>query len=443
MSGWLATTGIVLLNGMEIFSMILIMQLLFGVKPFKRMWSYPVLFAGICAYDAAVMLIFKDHDMIQMVLFFVFLVVYGAVRTHGHRVRAGIEGILSCLLYVMYGFLTQMTGTMLGLDKYEIKLGNESQSVFEFCMDLVILAALILAIHKVNERHMDVRLTAGEEILLCVISLFSPVFCAGLDRIYNNVDGILYSIAWVLFAIGVNAAVYAWIIHRKLTRHYKSVSENYRQSFDAEYQYFKDYKEKQSDAVRLRHDLKNHMLTVQGLMERGEYDKAQTYFHEMTASSGLGTSWLMTGNEIVDILLNAKKAVMDENDIHIEVKGSLSLLSQMDTPDCSALMANIIDNAIEANVNVTGERYIKISAAENPGSLMILVENSMSGEAKFDGDKLISTKQDRDSAHGIGTVNIKKIVDKYHGECQMESGDGRFVVRIILPFVAKNDRSSQ
>ena len=50
MSGWLATTGIVLVNGMEIFSMILIMQLLFGVKPFKRMWSYPVLFAGICVW---------------------------------------------------------------------------------------------------------------------------------------------------------------------------------------------------------------------------------------------------------------------------------------------------------------------------------------------------------------------------------------------------------
>ena len=443
MSGWLATTCIVLLNGMEIFSMILIMQLLFGVKPFKRMWSYPVLFAGICVYDAAVILIFEDQDMIQMVLFFAFLVVYGAIQTDGHRVRAGIEGILSCLLYVMYGFLTQMTGTMLGLDKYEIKLGNESQSVFEFCMDLVILAALILAIHKVNERHMDVRLTVGEEILLCVISLFSPVFCAGLDRIYNNVDGILYSIAWVLFAIGVNVAVFAWIIHRKLTRHYKNLSENYRQSFDAEYEYFKDYKKNQADVVKFRHDLKNHMLTVQGLMERGEYDKAQAYFHDMTASSGLGTSWLMTGNEIVDILLNAKKAVMDENDIHIEVKGSLSLLSQMDTPDCSVLMAKIIDNAIEANVNVTGERYIKISAAENPGSLMILVENSMSGEAKFDGDRLISTKQDRDSTHGIGTVNIKKIVDKYHGECQMKSGDGRFVVRIILPFVAKNDRSSQ
>ena len=443
MSGWLATTCIVLLNGMEIFSMILIMQLLFGVKPFKRMWSYPVLFAGICAYDAVVMLIFKDHDMIQMVLFFAFLVVYGAIRTHGHRVRAGIEGILSCLLYVMYGFLTQMTGTMLGLDKYEIKLGNESQSVFEFCMDLVILAALIFAIHKVNERHMDVRLTVGEEILLCVISLFSPVFCAGLDRIYTNVDGILYSIAWVLFAIGVNVAVFAWIIHRKLTRHYRNLSENYRRSFDAEYQYFKDYKEKQSDAVRLRHDLKNHMLTIQGLMDRGEYDKAKKYFQEMTESGGIDTGWIATGSEIVDILLNAKKSVMDENNIQMDVSGAFGRLSQMDNSDCSVLIANLIDNAIEANAACRKDRYIKVRASENPGSLMILVENPMSGEIRSDGDRLISTKTDSDTEHGIGTVNIKRVVEKYHGECQMKPCDGIFVVKVILPFVANNDRLSQ
>ena len=434
---------IVLISGLEIFSMVLIMQLFFGVKPLKRLRNYPILFAAICAYDAVVTLVCKEQDMLQMLLLFGFLIVYGAVRVDKHRVRAGLEGILSCLLYVMYGFLTQMTGTILGLDGYNIRLGEESQSVFEFAMDIVILVVLCLANRKVMTKHIDVRLTAGEEILLLAISLFSPVFCAGLDRIYHNVAGIKYSIAWVLFAIGVNAAVYAWIIHRKLTRHYKSVSENYRQSFDAEYQYFKDYKEKQSDAVRLRHDLKSHMLTIQGLMDRGEYDKAKKYFQEMTESGGIDTGWIATGSEIVDILLNAKKSVMDENNIQMDVSGAFGRLSQMDNSDCSVLIANLIDNAIEANAACRKDRYIKVRASENPGSLMLLVENPMSGEIRSDGDRLISTKTDSDTEHGIGTVNIKRVVEKYHGECQMKPCDGIFVVKVILPFVANNDRLSQ
>ena len=39
-------------------------------------------------------------------------------------------------------------------------------------------------------------------------------------------------------------------------------------------------------------------------------------------------------------------------------------------------------------------------------------------------------------------VNVV-VVEKYHGECQMKSGDGIFVVKVILPFVANNDRLSQ
>lgn len=434
---------IVLINGLEIFSMVLIMQLFFGVKPLKRLRSYLVLFAGICAYDTIVTLVCKEQDMLQMLLLLGFLVVYGAVRVDKHRVRAGLEGILSCLLYVMYGFLMQMTGTMLGLDGYNIRLGGESQSVFEFAMDIVILVVLCLANREVMARHIDIRLTAGEEILLLVISLFSPVFCAGLDRICNNVDGILYAVAWVLFAIGVNAAVYAWIIHRKLTRHYKSVSENYRQSFDTEYRYFRDYKEKQSDAVRLGHDLKNHMLTIQGLMERGEYDKAKKYFQKMTESSGIDTGWIATGSEIVDILLNGKKEIMDENAIQMDVSGAFGRLSQMDNSDCSVLIANLIDNAIEANVAYQKDRYVKIRASENPGSLCLLVENPMSGEIRYDGERLLSTKVGSGAEHGIGTVNIKRVVEKYHGECQMKSDNGRFIVSIILPFIANNDHLSQ
>lgn len=56
---------------------------------------------------------------------------------------------------------------------------------------------------------------------------------------------------------------------------------------------------------------------------------------------------------------------------------------------------------------------------------------------------MISTKTDSDTEHGIGTVNIKRVVEKYHGECQMKPCDGIFVVKVILPFVANNDRLSQ
>lgn len=432
MSGWLADICAIAINGITILSIMLLMQLFFDARMYRKWQHYLILTAGVVLYNGMILLIFPENAAGQFVSLFILLVIFGFMTAQKGRIRTGLEAVFACLLYGWYEFLVQMLEELFRLERYSFLLQGETQSFFDIGMCVILLAGLIIIIQRVRRKDICLRLTVGEEVILGILSILSPIFVAGLTYINENLGRGIYSVAWVVFVLTLNIGSFVGIINRKLVRHYKAVSENYRQSFHAEYQYFKDYKEKQSDLVKFRHDFRNHMLTVQGLLEQGEYEKAQDYFRKISARSGISEGEILTGNEIADILLNAKAEWMEQNEIELALQGNLQALSMLEISDCSILLSNLIDNAIEANLNYMGNRYVRIQTAELPGSLMLSVENPIAGELKRNGNSLQSNKEDTER-HGIGSQNIREVIEKYHGEYQIQVKENRFRVQMLIP----------
>lgn len=432
MSGWLAGICTIAINGITILSIMLLIQLFFDARPCLKWQQYLILTAGVVLYNGIILLFFPENEVGQFVSLFILLVIFGVMTAQKSRIRTGLEAVLACMLYGWYEFLVQMLEELLQLDRYSFLLQGENQSFFDIGMCVALLAGLFIVICKGKHKNICLRLTVGEEVILGILSFLSPIFSIGLTYINENLGRGIYSIAWVAFVLILNIGSFVGIINRKLVRHYRAVSENYRQSFHTEYQYFRDYKEKQSDLVKFRHDFKNHMLTVQGLLEQGEYEKAQDYFRRISAQSGISEGGILSGNEIADILLNAKAEWMEQNEIEFELQGNLQALSMLEMPDCSILFSNLIDNAIEANLNYVGNRYIRIQAAEQPGILLLSVENPIAGDLKRNGNSLQSSKNDADR-HGIGSQNIRAVIEKYHGEYQIQVKENQFRVQMLIP----------
>lgn len=348
------------------------------------------------------------------------------------RWRSGLEGILACLIYGWYGMFAQMLEKLFGLESYAVIIGGEAQSYLEIALYAVLPVGLFLAIRQTTGKGISLRLTVPEELILLLMVLLSPLYGQVLTYIDDNFGHGFYSFAWGIFVLVLNIGVFVGIIDRKLAKHYREISENYRESFHTEYQYFKDYKKNQSELVRFRHDWKNHMLTLQGLLEQGDYVQAQDYFRQLSEQSGISGKQILTGNEIADILLNAKADWMQQNAIELDIQGSLYALKNLEIADCSILISNLIDNAIEANLACDSSKYIRIRATEMPGMLMLTVANRMAGELKQDDGHLLTSKKDRKN-HGIGTKNIRHVVEKYHGEYRIQIQDGQFQTQILLP----------
>ena len=78
---------------------------------------------------------------------------------------------------------------------------------------------------------------------------------------------------------------------------------------------YQTLEEQYTQAKRLRHDLKNHVLAMRGLWEDQAWEKLGEYLKRMENSAQLGMSEEATGNRAVDALLCQKQQLAEEKSI--------------------------------------------------------------------------------------------------------------------------------
>lgn len=238
------------------------------------------------------------------------------------------------------------------------------------------------------------------------------------------------NIAWVLFVLLLNAALVYAIAYRKRAKHFQVISENYKQQFDAEYAYFKEYKNENKEISKFRHDWKNHMIVIQGLLEQGDMEEAKAYFNEASSKADVSKWKVVTGNETLDMILASKMVMMQDKGIEFDFTGSLTGISYMKPADLCIVFSNLIDNAIEA-VEQCVKKQIHIKVTHSPEFCLCVIENTVKNKVLYTEGTLFTTKEDINN-HGIGLQNVKEILEKYSAELDFESEEMFFRVKILF-----------
>ncbi len=257
-------------------------------------------------------------------------------------------------------------------------------------------------------------------------TITSPFSDNGIE--IDNRFVILSVMAFLLITSGM---VTFTIVHRKKAQYYKKLSEDYKEQFTQEYSYFQDYKEQQSDIVKFRHDWKNHMLLLQEMLNHGEYEKAKTYFTKLSEKTVQSKHKILTGNEIVDLILASKTDELKYNQIKLTCTGSLEPFAFMENVDCCILFSNLIDNAIEANLKLEMGRYITIAAHRTNQMLYIEISNPIEDMAKMIETRFQTTKK-KPEKHGIGLRTVYEIFRKYHIEYYIITNEHEFLIQMLI-----------
>ncbi|MEY8516048.1 GHKL domain-containing protein [Lachnospiraceae bacterium 29-84] len=194
---------------------------------------------------------------------------------------------------------------------------------------------------------------------------------------------------------------------------YKMLAEQYRQS------------------ERLRHDMKNHVISLSALSKDKQWEKIADYLKRMEGIALDGCRDI-TGNKALDALLYQKWKQAEKENIKWECDVQAPRGYGINEFDLCVLFGNIVDNALEACGRMQrGERrFISIQAKTVKKCFLIEVKNSMD---------MTENSTDRfcdkgDSwEHGIGLMNVGDVVDKYDGAMDTEAGHGIFVISILIP----------
>ncbi len=421
---------IILVNVSAVLNVLLILKVFFGatVKLNQR-----ILFivSGIYFLINLAFVFIPGSDAYTAISVFSFMVISIFALSQSHRIKNMLLAIPAALMYVQWGSMFKMLQRLLGLDKFIYTSEHvQDVTIATVLPDYILVIILCLILKKVNKDVFSVKFTKTEGVVVTIICIVYPVIVAFLDYAESFIVHPLYKPFWLAIAVLINVAVIYAVAHRKKAAYYKGMAEQYKDQFQTEYDYFKDYKKNNSNTIKFRHDWNNHMLVIQEMFDKGQYDRANEYFSKLVSVSKADKQPYITGNDIVDMILTSKHPDMVENGIAFSMNGNLVDLQFMEDVDCCILFSNIIDNAINANRYCQHKKYIVLSAKKINNLLYVELENSVADSGK-QMDK-VRNKNNEYEVHGIGLQNVAEIVKKYKGEHSIEEKGSLFTIKFCF-----------
>lgn len=202
--------------------------------------------------------------------------------------------------------------------------------------------------------------------------------------------------------------------YQMLERHMETVGEQYRQTRKA------------------WHDMKNHGLCLAQLLAEGKVDEASCYLKQLDIRIEEGKPAVQTGSVFADALLNPKYQQACEMGIDISISMAVPKEEQIAPVDICCLLANALDNAIEACEREGRESagWIRMKARMYAGYWMLEVRNSIHSPVRMKNGRLLSSK--RIETGGVGLQNMKAVVERYGGVMDIQN-DSCFTLSVMLP----------
>lgn len=191
--------------------------------------------------------------------------------------------------------------------------------------------------------------------------------------------------------------------------------------------YYQGLRQQDQQLRQLRHDLRNHLTALGGLMELGKYKKAADYLDSLSESDGLRTPRRYSDNEVANIVLASKASLLEQDGAHLEASVQLPEQLPFAEIDLCTLLGNALDNAREG-VRGCMVPTIRLRLRYDKGLLMLQVENPVAHAVE---PSLATTKDDK-SQHGFGIPGMRDIANRYNGSLEAGMHQGQFRLTVCL-----------
>lgn len=183
------------------------------------------------------------------------------------------------------------------------------------------------------------------------------------------------------------------------------------------------------DIRSMRHDMGNHIQTLEHLVAHNNMDDATEYLEHLKNEWDEVSPEIKTGSPVIDVILMEKLREAKERQIRFLSDFLYPHNTKLNAFDLSVIMNNALNNCME---NVSGDDpYISISSFRKNSIFMITIKNSFGGQLNFgDSDLPETTKSGRE--HGIGLNNIRRVARMYMGDISLEQGNEEVILSIMM-----------
>jgi len=340
-----------------------------------------------------------------------------------------------CSFKILYIFIFVVATNQIYYNLIRKWLSNEDiKHGIAFLIEFIILAFVMIYTKKNNKeevfRQTIASLPKKLYILILVMLLIASVFVMGETMKHHEVyEKYLLIPSMVGLVISTIAVIKIGISETEKKANIDLLSKQ----VEGQIGYYEKINKIYGEFRSFRHDYKNHVLCLRGLIAADKKDEALEYMNTMQDMSSVGKNKYHTGNVIIDALLDDKSDKAEKVNTKIDFEGVVPT-SGISNADLCIIMANAIDNAIEACSKDESEnkKSVKIDADFRQGYFFLRVSNPMFEEVKFKGKNKVATSKADKEHHGFGVANIVHTAEKYGGTAEISMDNGQFTIDVQL-----------
>ena len=193
----------------------------------------------------------------------------------------------------------------------------------------------------------------------------------------------------------------------------------------------KYYQEVESMYAKMRgwrHDYRHHIQTMKVHAANGEYDAIDKYLDMLDDDLTNVETVIRTGNRMADAILNSKLSLAMEKHIRVKADAKIPVTLTVSELDLCIIIGNLLDNAIDACMELPAEKRLIRIYMEMKGNFLYLALTNTSG-----GKKKKNFRSTKGEGHGFGISRMDAVVEKYGGYITRASEDEAFSTEVLLP----------
>jgi sensor histidine kinase YesM len=192
--------------------------------------------------------------------------------------------------------------------------------------------------------------------------------------------------------------------------------------------YYKNLEQEQLKVRKLRHDMANHLQAMSAMPE----SELHAYLNELMSSPAMEHSKKYCENNVVNIVLSSKAAIMEQKSITFETSAAVPENIPVKDAELCAVVANSLDNAVEACEKLPKlERHVSVKAAAQKGLFVLNVKNPEGAHSILENGLPVTTKGDT-ASHGLGLAGIKDIAERYGGGIEISENGRTFSLLVYM-----------
>ena len=292
--------------------------------------------------------------------------------------------------------------------------------------------------YKHNLKHADFRLNNFEWFSMLLLSAIS--FAIGLYIFQTNINQFKPIVITVssLTALAINALVLHCLLRSAQNRYKAEEIKFYQLENQAMKTNLDNYIKQEAEISKIKHDMENVALTTTTLLQEHDYAKLEKHFSQIINDLQV-TDILHT--DIKNVYLNAiiqqkyTKCKSKIKNVNFTCAADETFrkneeIANIDIIDLCTIIANLLDNAIEAYTECN-DYDIRINLDYINNSYRIEIANTIKGSV-LSGNKTLKTSKSDTKNHGIGIKSVKSRAEKYNGKTEFTEENGQFVARVWL-----------